>query len=67
MAIQNKRLELGNLLNDFSKNACIILKMGNINLFGFIFLFMFIINSSLKFDITAKRLYAAQPKSSLTV
>ena len=24
-------------------------------------------NSSLKFDITAKRLYAAQPKSSLTV
>ena len=25
------------------------------------------INSSLKFEITAKRLYAAQPKSSLTV
>ena len=24
-------------------------------------------NSSLKFEITAKRLYAAQPKSSLTV
>ena len=42
-------------------------------LFTFVFSFIGInagiveTNSSLKFEITAKRLYAAQPKSSLTV